>query len=88
MLSAPPLAASVPAWQRALAPVLGRVAPNMVLANPIAGEQLSRDPAVGVAYFADPLVQPRSTARLGAAAHVGHEAGGQASSTGSRCRRS
>ena len=66
VLSAPPLAARVPAWQRALVPVLGRVAPNMVLANPIAGEQLSRDPAVGVAYFADPLVQPRSTARLGA----------------------
>ncbi len=38
----------------------------MVLANPIAGDQLSRDPAVGSAYFADPLVQPRSTARLGA----------------------
>jgi len=66
VLSAPPLAARVPAWQRALVPVLGRVAPNMVLANPIASEQLSRDPAVGVAYFADPLVQPRSTARLGA----------------------
>lgn len=66
VLSAPPLAARVPAWQRALAPVLGRVAPNIVLANPISGKQLSRDPAVGAAYFADPLVQPRSTARLGA----------------------
>ena len=37
-----------------------------VIANPIDGDQLARDPAVGVAYFADPLVQPRSTARLGA----------------------
>jgi acylglycerol lipase len=66
ILSAPPLGASVPAWQRAAAPLLSRVAPHMVLANPIDGALLSRDPGVGTAYFADPLVQPRSTARLGA----------------------
>jgi acylglycerol lipase len=66
VLSAPPLTASVPGWQRALAPILGRVAPTVVIANPITGDQLARDPAVGIAYFADPLVQPRSTTRLGA----------------------
>jgi acylglycerol lipase len=66
VLSAPPLSAKVPAWQRILAPILGRVAPTVVLSNPIAADQLSRDPAVGTAYFADPLVQPRTTARLGA----------------------
>jgi alpha-beta hydrolase superfamily lysophospholipase len=66
VLSAPPLRANVPGWQRVLAPLLSRVAPTMVIANPISGDQLARDPAVGVAYFADPLVQPRSTARLGA----------------------
>jgi acylglycerol lipase len=66
VLSAPPLEAQVPGWQRALAPILGRVAPNVVIANPITGDQLARDPAVGIAYFADPLVQPRSTTRLGA----------------------
>jgi alpha-beta hydrolase superfamily lysophospholipase len=66
VLSAPPLRASVPGWQRALAPILGRVAPTVVIANPITGDQLARDPAVGIAYFADPLVQPRSTTRLGA----------------------
>ena len=66
VLSAPPLDARVPGWQRLLAPVLGAVAPTLVIANPITGDQLTRDPAVGVAYFADPLVQPRSTARLGA----------------------
>ena len=66
VLSAPPLWANVPGWQRALAPILGRVAPTVVMANPITGDQLARDPAVGIAYFADPLVQPRSTARLGA----------------------
>ncbi|HEX7592013.1 MAG TPA: alpha/beta hydrolase [Candidatus Limnocylindrales bacterium] len=65
VLSAPPLRAAVPAWQRGLAPILGRVAPTVVLANPITGAQLAHDPAVGIAYFADPLVQPRSTARLG-----------------------
>ena len=66
VLSAPPLRAAVPGWQRALAPILGRVAPALVMANPITGDQLARDPAVGIAYFADPLVQPRTTTRLGA----------------------
>jgi alpha-beta hydrolase superfamily lysophospholipase len=66
ILSAPPLKATVPAWQRVLAPVLSRVVPTTVLANPIAGEQLAADPNVAAAYFSDPLVQPRSTARLGA----------------------
>jgi len=66
VLSALTLDARVPGWQRAVAPILSRVAPRLVLANPIDGAQLSRDPAVGEAYFADPLVQPRTTARLGA----------------------
>ncbi len=66
VLSAPALDAGVPAWQRIAAPVLGRVAPRRVLENPIDGSLLSHDPAVGEAYFADPLVQPRSTMRLGA----------------------
>jgi alpha-beta hydrolase superfamily lysophospholipase len=66
VLSAVPLGAVAPAWQRAAAPILSRIAPTLLIANPIAGSQLSRDPAVGAAYFADPLVQPRSTARLGA----------------------
>lgn len=66
VLSAPPLGAAVPVWQRSLAPILSRLAPTLVLANPISGDQLAHDPAVGIAYFADPLVQPRSTARLGA----------------------
>jgi alpha-beta hydrolase superfamily lysophospholipase len=66
VLSAPPLGATVPVWQRLLAPVLSRVAPGAVISNPISGDQLSRDPEVAAAYFADPLVQPRSTTRLGA----------------------
>ena len=66
VLSAPPLGAAVPAWQRSLVPILSRLAPTLVLTNPISGDQLARDPAVGIASFADPLVQPRSTVRLGA----------------------
>jgi acylglycerol lipase len=66
VLSALTLDALVPAWQRILAPVLSRVAPHVVLANPIDGAHLSRDPAVGEAYFADPLVQHGTTTRLGA----------------------
>ena len=37
------------------------------MANSIEGEQLSRDEAVGEAYFADPLVHTKTTAMLGAA---------------------
>ena len=38
----------------------------MRMANSIKGEQLSRDPAVGEKYFADPLVETKATARFGA----------------------
>lgn len=66
ILSAPPLAAKVPAWQRAAVPVLNTFLPRLVMKTPISGEQLSRNPAVAKAYFADPLVQPRSSVRLAA----------------------
>ena len=65
VLSAPPLGATVPAWQRAAAPILSVIAPRITVANPIDSAQLSRDPAIGRAYFADPLVRPYSTPRLG-----------------------
>jgi alpha-beta hydrolase superfamily lysophospholipase len=55
------------AWQRSLAPVFARLAPTASLSNNLKPEQLSRDPAVGEAYFADPLVIRTSTPRLGAA---------------------
>ena len=54
------------AWQRALAPKLGRFLPRFAIPTAITAEQLSRDPAVGEAYFADPLVSRKTTARLGA----------------------
>ena len=65
VLSAPPLAANIPSWQLLAAPILSRLAPEKAIVNPIAADQLSRDPKVAKAYFADPLVQPHTTARLG-----------------------
>lgn len=66
VLSSPALGANTPAWQRALAPFLAKVAPKLSIPNPIAGEALSRDPAVAEAYFADPLVITSATTKLGA----------------------
>lgn len=65
VLSAPALGGGT-AWQRTLVPVLARVAPTLPLPNAIKGSELSRDPDVGEAYFADPLVVTKTSARLGA----------------------
>lgn len=65
VLSAPALEGGR-AWQRVLAPLLGAVLPRLPVPNRIRGDQLSRDPEVGRAYFSDPLVTTKSTARLGA----------------------
>lgn len=65
VLSAPAIDARVPPYQRVLAPIFSRVAPTLAIPSPIDGAQLSRDPAVGTAYFADPLVVTRTTGRLG-----------------------
>ena len=66
VLSSPALEANIPGWQRSLAPLLAKVAPKLAIPNPIKGEQLSSDPAVGTAYFADPLVFTKTTTRFGA----------------------
>jgi acylglycerol lipase len=65
VLSAPALAGGA-GWQRALAPVAGRLAPTVAIPNMLKGEHLSRDPAVGEAYFADPLVVTKTTTGFGA----------------------
>ncbi len=65
VLSAPGLAGGK-AWQRILAPRLAAVAPKLRIPNGFTGDQLSSDPAVGEAYFADPLVITKTSARLGA----------------------
>jgi len=65
VLSAPALGGGA-AWQKALAPVLARLLPKVMVPNTIKGSQLSRDGDVGEAYFADPLVVTKTSARLGA----------------------
>ena len=66
VLSAPGLGGGA-GWQRALAGVAAKMAPAVAVPNTLKGEQLSRDPAVGEAYFSDPLVYRKTTTRLGAA---------------------
>ncbi len=66
VLTAPGLGGGA-GWQRALAGVGAKMAPTVAIPNSLKGEQLSRDPTVGEAYFADPLVYRKSTPRLGAA---------------------
>jgi acylglycerol lipase len=65
ILSAPALDADVPGALRAAVQILGRVTPKLALGNSIKAEQLSRDEAVGEAYFADPLVNTKVTTGLG-----------------------
>lgn len=63
-LSGPALGAQMPAALRALVPVLARVAPRLRVPTPVDAEQLATDPAVGEAYFADPLVVTTTTPAL------------------------
>jgi acylglycerol lipase len=65
VLSAPALDANLPAFLELVLQILGRIAPRVRVGSPVEGEQLSRDPEVGVRYFADPLVQTKGTARFG-----------------------
>jgi alpha-beta hydrolase superfamily lysophospholipase len=64
VLSSPALDAEIPAWKRALARLLGHIAPEMRLPNGVDGDALSRDPSVGGAYRTDPLNCSRSSVRL------------------------
>lgn len=65
VLSAPALHGGA-AWMRRLAPVMAAIAPKLEVPNGLDGSQLSRDPAVGEAYFADPLTHPKTTTKYGA----------------------
>jgi alpha-beta hydrolase superfamily lysophospholipase len=66
ILSGPALVAGeVPArWQIALLQLLRRVLPRLRMPRPIAPEALSRDPEVGRAYVADPLIFQHMTLSL------------------------
>ena len=61
VLSAPSLEAAVPAALKLVARGLGKVLPAMKGPSSVKGEHLSRDPAVGEAYFSDPLVFLKGT---------------------------
>ncbi|HKY51428.1 MAG TPA: lysophospholipase [Candidatus Limnocylindria bacterium] len=65
VLSAPAIAASVPRWKRALAVVLGHLAPRLAVPNQLPPGALSHDPQVEIDYRADPLNVHRTTARFG-----------------------
>jgi alpha-beta hydrolase superfamily lysophospholipase len=67
VLSAPAIGGGA-GWQRLVAPFTARVAPKLRLPTAVKAEQLSRDPAVGEAYLADPLVQTAASTKLGAEA--------------------
>ena len=64
VLSAPAFGGGA-GWRRAVAGVAAKVAPSVSVPQSLKGEQLSRDPAVGEAYFGDPLVWTKATTRLG-----------------------
>ena len=65
VLSAPAIAARVARWKLALADVLGRLMPRLLIPNELPPGGLSRDPETLVAYRSDPLNVHRTTARLG-----------------------
>lgn len=65
VLSAPALVAAVPAPLRIAAQFMGRFVPKFAIESPVTKSHLSRDPAVGEAYMADPKVYLRGTARFG-----------------------
>lgn len=68
VLSAPALDAAQPAWRKRLAGILSTLTPRLRLANGLAEDGLSHDPAVRARADADPLCQATTTVRLGAQA--------------------
>ncbi|MBT8201773.1 MAG: alpha/beta hydrolase [Acidimicrobiia bacterium] len=68
VLSGPAIKATIAKWKQVLAPILAKVLPNARLPLDLEGHQLSRDAAVGEAYFSDPLVETKATAKFGAEA--------------------
>ena len=66
VLNAPAVDAVVPAWKRRASPILAGLVPTLTLANPINPDQIFNDPAFVAGYLADPLLEPRTTVRLGA----------------------
>jgi acylglycerol lipase len=66
VLSAPAIGDALPRWQHAVAPMLARIKPTMIMANAWDGTMLSRDPKVAAAAASDPLQLDGASVRLGA----------------------
>lgn len=65
ILSSPGLDSTLPGWQKAMAPIVGRFLPMLAIPNAIDGATLSRDPSVAAKMAADPLCVKASTTGLG-----------------------
>ena len=65
VLSAPAIDSSLPAWKKAVPRVLGGPLPTLSIRNALDLEALSRNPAVGRRYVADPLNHHRTTLGFG-----------------------
>lgn len=66
VLSAPGLRSTIAKWKQMLAPLLAKIAPKAAIPLDFDVAHLSRDPSVGQAYSADPLVQTKASAKFGA----------------------
>lgn len=64
VLSGPALGVGLPSWQKTLVHKLAQLAPKFHPKVPFDTAVLSRDPAVGVAYDADPLIKVGGSVNL------------------------
>lgn len=64
VLSGPALGTDFPGWQQTFVSKLAQLSPKLFLGPPFDTAVLSRDPAVGEAYNADPLVKPGGSTNL------------------------
>jgi len=64
VLSGPALGTDLPGWQQTAVSKLSQLSPKLFVGPPFDTEVLSRDPDVGKAYNADPLVKPGGSANL------------------------
>lgn len=64
VLSGPALGTDVPGWQQTAVSKLAQLSPKLFLAPPFDTAVLSRDPEVGKAYDADPLIKAGGSANL------------------------
>jgi alpha-beta hydrolase superfamily lysophospholipase len=68
VVTSPGLDSTLPAWKKAVAQVLARIAPTLAIPNAIDGTTLSRDPRVAEKVAVDPDCARASTSRFGAEA--------------------